>query len=71
MIAGRLHWKPRGAGLTGKFNLVAFDFSNGTLVLTEAGSKRRRGPLSRQRNRRSRQHDPGGLDMFAVESKSI
>ena len=41
MIAGRLHWKPRGARLAGKYNLAAFDFPNGTLLFTEAGSKRR------------------------------
>jgi len=41
MIAGRLHWKPAGAKLPGKAGLAALDFSTGTLVLTEAGSKRR------------------------------
>src|SRR2546422_4673101 len=41
MIAGRLHWKPAGAKLGGKIGLAAFDFSSGTLVLTEAGTKRR------------------------------
>src|SRR6185369_9298692 len=41
MIAGRLHWKPKGAKPPGKVGLAAFDFSSGTLTLTEAGSKRR------------------------------
>jgi formamidopyrimidine-DNA glycosylase len=41
MIAGRLHWKPPGAKLTGKSALAAFDFPYGSLLLTEAGSKRR------------------------------
>src|SRR5262249_8532522 len=41
MIAGRLHWKPSGAKPPGKIGLAAFDFDNGTLILTEAGSKRR------------------------------
>ena len=41
MIAGRLHWKPAGAKLAGKAQLVALDFSSGTLTLTEAGTKRR------------------------------
>src|SRR6476620_9124103 len=36
MIAGRLHWKDRGAKLVGKYALAAFDFSNGSLLLTEA-----------------------------------
>ena len=41
MIAGRLHWKPRGAKLPGKVGLVAFDFPNGTLILNEASTKKR------------------------------
>ena len=41
MIAGRLHWKDKGAALTGKVALAAFDFTTGTLTLTEAGSKKR------------------------------
>jgi formamidopyrimidine-DNA glycosylase len=41
MIAGRLHWRPAGAQPPGKRGLAAFDFANGTLVLTEAGSKKR------------------------------
>ncbi|HET7825130.1 MAG TPA: DNA-formamidopyrimidine glycosylase family protein [Anaeromyxobacter sp.] len=41
MIAGRLHWKPAGAKLPGRAGLAAFDFPGGTLVLTEAGTKRR------------------------------
>jgi formamidopyrimidine-DNA glycosylase len=41
MIAGRLHWKDKGAGMTSKVALAAFDFNSGTLTLTEAGSKKR------------------------------
>src|SRR5438105_4572487 len=41
MIAGRLHWKARGAKPPGKIGLAAFDFPNGTLILTEAGTKKR------------------------------
>ena len=41
MIAGRLHWRPPGAKLSGRKSLAAFDFPDGSLVLTEAGSKRR------------------------------
>src|SRR6516162_6259232 len=41
MIAGRLHWKERGAKLPGKIGLAAFDFAGGTLTLTEAGTKKR------------------------------
>ena len=41
MIAGRLHWKAAGAKVPGKVGLAAFDFSTGTLTLTEAGTKKR------------------------------
>jgi formamidopyrimidine-DNA glycosylase len=41
MIAGRLHWKPRGAKIPGRLGLAAFDFPDGTLLLTEAGTKKR------------------------------
>jgi formamidopyrimidine-DNA glycosylase len=41
MIAGRLHWKERGAKLPGRVGLLALDFPDGSLVLTEAGTKRR------------------------------
>jgi formamidopyrimidine-DNA glycosylase len=41
MIAGRLHWRPPQASLAGRNNLGAFDFPKGSLVLTEAGTKRR------------------------------
>ncbi len=41
MIAGRLHWKPPGVKIPGKIGLAAFDFTTGTLTLTEAGTKKR------------------------------
>src|SRR5215475_10378723 len=41
MIAGRLQWREPGAKLPGKVGLAAFDFLNGTLILTEAGTKKR------------------------------
>jgi formamidopyrimidine-DNA glycosylase len=71
MIAGRLHWKPAGARLAGKFNLVAFDFSNGMLVLTEAGSKRRAALYLVQGTDALAEHDPGGLDVFAVSPEDF
>jgi formamidopyrimidine-DNA glycosylase len=62
MIAGRLHWKPRGAKLTGKNALAAFDFPNGTLTLTEAGSQRR---ASLHVVRDPTTLDPGGMEVLA------
>ena len=41
MISGRLHWKPRGAKPAGRLGLAAYDFENGTLLLTEASTKKR------------------------------
>jgi formamidopyrimidine-DNA glycosylase len=71
MIAGRLHWRPRGAKLAGRNSLAAFDFSNGSLVLTEAGTKRRASlhVLSGEEGLRS--IDPGGVEIFACDLESF
>ena len=66
MIAGRLHWKPVGAKLTGKIGLAAFDFTNGTLILTEAGSKRRASLHVIAGKSNMQKLDPGGIDIFTV-----
>jgi formamidopyrimidine-DNA glycosylase len=66
MIAGRLHWRPLGAKLGGRNNLAAFDFPHGSLVLTEAGSKRR-ASLHLFRNQEDAQSiDPGGIEIFTA-----
>jgi formamidopyrimidine-DNA glycosylase len=67
MIAGRLHWKPPGAKVLGKIGLAAFRFPTGTLVLTEAGSKRRASLHLVRGAEALAQHDPGGLDVFAAD----
>ena len=66
MIAGRLHWKPAGVKLSGKYNLAAFDFADGALLLTEAGAKRRASLYLVQGNSALAQHDPGGIDVFTA-----
>jgi formamidopyrimidine-DNA glycosylase len=67
MIAGRLHWRPLDAKLGGRNNLAAFDFPHGSLVLTEAGSKRR-ASLHLFRNEADMQSiDPGGIDIFTTD----
>jgi formamidopyrimidine-DNA glycosylase len=66
MIAGRLHWKPRGARLAGKSALAAFDFASGTLLLTEAGSKHRAALHLVRGADALRAHDPGGLEVLAA-----
>jgi formamidopyrimidine-DNA glycosylase len=64
MIAGRLHWRDPGAPLAGKVALAAFDFSNGTLVLTEAGAKKRASLHVAQGEAQLRAQDPGGLEVL-------
>ena len=65
MIAGRLHWRPVNAKLAGRNSLAAFDFPNGAVVLTEAGTKHRASlhVLSGEEGLRS--VDPGGIDIFS------
>src|SRR6202047_1555659 len=67
MIAGRLHWRPPGAKLAGRQNLAAFDFPNGSLVLTEAGSKRRASLHVLSGEEGLRAVDPGGIDILASD----
>ncbi len=71
MIAGRLHWKPPNVKLGGRQNLAAFDFPNGSLLLTEAGSKRRASlhVVSGEENLQS--FDAGGIDVFAADLESF
>jgi formamidopyrimidine-DNA glycosylase len=64
MIAGRLHWRPKGAKLKGRNNLAAFDFPNGSLVLTEAGTKRRASLHVVKGEEALGSLDPGGIEVF-------
>jgi formamidopyrimidine-DNA glycosylase len=64
MIAGRLHWRAKGATLKGRNNLAAFDFPDGALVLTEAGTKRRASLHVVQGEQALRSIDPGGIEVF-------
>ncbi len=65
MIAGRLHWRSLGAKLGGRNNLAAFDFPHGSLVLTEAGSKRRASLHLFADEAAAKEIDPGGIDVFS------
>ena len=67
MIAGRLHWKAAGAKLAGRNALAAFDFENGSLVLTEAGSKRRASLFVLQGEAGLESVDPGGLEVMSSD----
>jgi formamidopyrimidine-DNA glycosylase len=66
MIAGRLHWKPRGISVSGKLNLAALDFPKGSLLLTEAGTKRRASLHLLSGEAALRAHDPGGLEILST-----
>jgi len=66
MIAGRLHWKPAGAPIPRRAGLAAFDFPNGTLLLTEAGTKHRASLHILRGAAALAAHDPGGLDVLAA-----
>jgi formamidopyrimidine-DNA glycosylase len=64
MIAGRFRWKPAGTKVPGKVGLLAVDFDAGTLILTEAGSKRRASLHVVQGREALAQHDRGGLEVL-------
>ena len=66
MIAGRFKWLAPGAKLPGKIGLAAFDFDSGTLVLTEAGSKRRASIHIVRGEEALRAHDRGGLEPLTM-----
>jgi formamidopyrimidine-DNA glycosylase len=67
MIAGRLRWRPRGAALARRGGLAAFDFESGTLLLTEAGTKRRASLHVVRGEAALAAHDPGGLEVHRAD----
>ncbi|MGH9537037.1 MAG: Fpg/Nei family DNA glycosylase [Terriglobales bacterium] len=71
MIAGRLHWRPPQAKLAGRKSLAAFDFPNGSLVLTEAGTKHRASLSVFAGEQALDSVDPGGIDVFASDLNSF
>ena len=64
MIAGRLHWKPKGAKIARKYGQAALDFPNDTLLMTEAGTKKRASIHLVRGEAALREHDPGGLEIL-------
>ena len=71
MIAGRLHWKPPGTDPPGRRGLAAFDFPNGSLILTEAGTKRRASLHIVEGAAGLAAHDPGGLEPLSVSLEAF
>lgn len=65
MIAGRLQWKEPAAKIPGKIGLAAFDFTEGTLILTEAGTKKR-SSLHVVPSEKLDEHNPGGIDVLSA-----
>jgi formamidopyrimidine-DNA glycosylase len=71
MIAGRFKWLAAGAKVPGKVGLAAFDFDSGTLVLTEAGSKRRASLHIVRGEDALREHDRGGLEPLTMSAEEF
>jgi len=71
MIAGRLHWREHGAKLVRKVGLAAFDFCDGTLVLTEAGTKRRASLHLVRGEQALAALDPGGLEVLGSKPEDF
>jgi formamidopyrimidine-DNA glycosylase len=71
MIAGRLHWKERGAKLARRVGLAAFDFPSGTLTLTEAGTKKRASLHLLRGEKALADLDPGGLEVLEADESAF
>lgn len=71
MIAGRFHWKKAGTRPTRKVDLASFDFDNGTLLLTEAASRKRAALYVVDGAAGLAEHDPGGLETLKCSLKEF
>ena len=71
MVAGRFQWKDKGAGIPGKRGLAAFDFSSGTLLFTEAGTKKRASLHVFEGEEALAEVDRGGLEIFDASAKEF
>jgi formamidopyrimidine-DNA glycosylase len=71
MIAGRLHWKPAGAKIPAKVGLAAFDFPHGTLLLTEAGSRKRASLYVERGAAAMDAHRPLGIEVLEANEREF
>src|SRR6266850_1550957 len=71
MIAGRLHWRKPGDRVPGRIGLAAFDFSSGTLTLTEAGTKRRAALHVVRGEAGLREQDAGGVEVLETDLEAF
>jgi len=67
MIAGRFRWKPAGQKIPSRLGLAAFDFDDGTLLLTEASKKKRAAIHLCRGEDALHQHDPGGVEPLEID----
>jgi formamidopyrimidine-DNA glycosylase len=67
MIAGRFRWRTPAARIPGKIGLLALDFEHGTLIMTEAGSRRRASLYLVAGRAALAEHDPGGLEVLGAD----
>ena len=67
MIAGRFRWRPAGASVPGKVGLMALDFDAGTLIMTEAGTKRQASLYVVRGREALERHNPGGLEVLNID----
>lgn len=71
MVAGRLHWREDPVRIGGKQQLAAFDFSSGTLLLTEAGTRKRASLYLVRGLQALNEHDPGGIEPLDCDFESF
>jgi formamidopyrimidine-DNA glycosylase len=71
MIAGRLHWRGAGAAIPARVGAAAFDFAHGSLLLTEAGTKKRASLHVVKGEEALRSHDPGGLEPLDADVEAF
>jgi formamidopyrimidine-DNA glycosylase len=71
MIAGRFRWRPRGAIIPRRTGLAGFDFADGTLLLTEAATKKRASLHVVRGEAALAHHDPGGLEIMTADPETF
>jgi formamidopyrimidine-DNA glycosylase len=71
MIAGRFRWKAPAAKIPGKVGLLAIDFEHGTLILTEAGTRRQASLHVVRGAEQLAYHDPGGVDVLNTDADTF
>lgn len=71
MVAGRLHWHPPGKAIPKRYGLAAFDFEDGTLLFTEAGTKRRASLHLVDSDEALADLDPGGIEIDSASPEEF